>query len=73
METVFTLNYKLGVCSEYDMIIFYVFLTLGFNLGMFTVTTMENSAGKKLQLVKICDDGKLRACGGPESFSPLEP
>lgn len=72
-ETVFTLNDELGRVFRTQEPSLYVFLTSGFMLGIFSVTTMENSAGKKLQLVKISDDGKLRAFGGPESFSPLEP
>lgn len=44
------------------------------SLGILIVTTSENSAGKKSQLVKIWDAGKLSDVINPsDNRSPLDP
>lgn len=50
------------------------YFTFCVNLGVLIVTTSENSAGKKSQLVKIWDAGKLSDLIIPsDSRSPLDP
>lgn len=59
--------------KSFFLCVFFFVLTSGVICGIFSVKTMENSAGKKLQLMKSWDAGKLNSCGDPENWNPREP